>query len=63
MKAVKTIKIKALIISNSTYLLIMTSINFATKNFKVATKFSYPGDQKFFLISSPAVTSEKWFRH
>ena len=36
MKAVETMEIKAFIVSKSTYLL----INFVTKIFKVATKFS-----------------------
>ena len=40
MKAVETMEIKALIVSKSTYdHLLMASINFTTKIFKVATKF------------------------
>ena len=44
MKAVETMEIKALIVSNSTYdhlfINYMASINFVTKIFKVETKFS-----------------------
>ena len=44
LKAVETMEIKALIVSKSTYdyliLKWMALINFATKIFKVATKFS-----------------------